>query len=123
MPVVFKSDDLAPGVAEEKRRSLFRDIYNDLYATPGVEFLDDRPFRLNFTFSQFGDVGVGKTDGTMHRLRGTALDISRTQTPWCCLTVNRSNTRLGYEAMEREVVIGPGDMTFLSSAQILNAGS
>jgi hypothetical protein len=43
--IVFNSGDFAPGVAEEKRRKLWIDLYSDIYGTPDVRFLENRPFQ------------------------------------------------------------------------------
>ena len=117
--IVFDSDSLPDGLSEEKRRAVWRDLYADLYATPDVHFLGDRPFRANFVFTSFGDVTVGQCDGTINRVKRTDRDAANDAAGMCYLAVNRSPTRLAYRSMQRDITLGDGDMTLITAGNAI----
>lgn len=119
--IVFNSDSLPTGLAEDKRRKLWRDLYADLYGTPDVHFLDDRPFHADFVFTAFGGVTVGQCQGTVNHVKRTARDAAADSQAMCYLAINRSNTRLHYEANRRDITLGDTDLTLISSENILQA--
>jgi hypothetical protein len=119
--IVFNSGDFAPGVAEEKRRKLWIDLYSDIYGTPDVRFLENRPFQVNFNFTNFGSVTVGQCDGTVNNVkRSASYDADGPDIYY--LIVNRSPTRIAYYSRYRpEVVLGAGEMTLASPADVREA--
>jgi AraC-like DNA-binding protein len=119
--IIFNSDGLPSGLAEEKRRKLWRDLYADLYGTPNVHFLDDRPFRANFVFTSFNSVTVGQCDGTINHVKRTAQETAADLQPMCYVAVNRSATRLSYQAQGGEITLGNNDLTLISSEEVLQA--
>lgn len=119
--IVFSADNLPAGLPEEKRRKLWVDLYSDLYSTPDVRFLDDRPLRVDFTFTVFGGVTVAQCDGTVNKVtRSVPYDAEGPDI--CYLIVNRSPTRLAYQSRHRpEIVLGNGEMTLVSPTDVREA--
>jgi hypothetical protein len=70
--IVFASDQLPAELDDQARFALWRDIYASLYGDALMTRLEDRPFSSRSEFTQVGDVGIVRCEGTFERYARTA---------------------------------------------------
>ena len=65
MPLVtFSSDSLPASLDDSARFKTWRDRYNEAHGLLEINRTEDQPFSLRFTFTPYGELGVGQFDGT-----------------------------------------------------------
>lgn len=112
MPLVtFSSDTLSAALDDEARFNAWRDRYMEAHGLLDICRSEHQPFSLRFSFTPYGDVGVGQFDGTIRHVARTAHHIAATSNDTLCLFLNRGRERVSFSHSGREGELDPAGIT------------
>lgn len=115
--IVFASDELPAALDDRARFALWRDIFTSAYCPLDVFRADDRPFSMRFEFTQLGEVGLGKLEGTVDRFRRTSQHVAASQNDGFVLGLNCGQSRLAVAHIGHESTLKPGMAVLLNNAE------
>jgi AraC-like DNA-binding protein len=114
--VVFASEQLPAELDDGARFSLWRDIYAALYGDAQISRLEDRPFSSRSEFTQIGDVGIVRCQGTFERYARTAQHAAKDERGDFLIGMLRSGTGMAVAQRQRERVLAPGELTLYTNS-------
>ena len=107
----FSSDSLSATLDDAARFAAWRDRYMEAHGLLDIVRADDQPFSLRFTFSPFGDLGVGQFDGTISTVARTAHHVAASPNDTLCLFLNRGRERVSFTHAGQEGELEPAGLT------------
>jgi len=112
MPLVtFSSDCLPASLDDSTRFKTWRDRYNEAHGLLEINRTEDQPFSLRFTFTPYGELGVGQFDGTVSNVTRTAHHVAAQSNDTLCLFLNRGQDRMNFSHSGREGELDPAELT------------
>ena len=114
--IVFASDELPAELDDHARFSLWRDIYTSLYGDAQITRLEDRPFSSRSEFTQIGDIGVIKCDGTFERYARTTRHAAADTRGDFLIGILRGRSRMIAAQRGREVALAPGELALYTNS-------
>src|SRR5690348_5398978 len=67
--IIFSSDDLPPGLDDDARFNLWRDVFTGTVGSMDTSRLPDRPFFARSELVEFGQIIMARYAGTMRDMR------------------------------------------------------
>jgi AraC-like DNA-binding protein len=112
MPLVtFSSDSLPAALDDAARFKAWRDRYMEAHGLLEICRTEDQPFSLRFTFTPYGELGVGQFDGTISDVARTAHHVAVQSNDTLCLFLNRGPERVSFSHSGRDGELDPAELT------------
>ncbi len=115
--LIFASDDLPPGLDDESRFRLWREIYSAQYGSLDLGRLPDQPFSARFECAQLGSIRFAQFDGTMSRIARTRRHIAADAVDDFFLGLNRGRSPIFSSQLQHETILDRGNAVLLSNAE------
>jgi AraC-like DNA-binding protein len=115
--VVFASGQLPDALDDRARFSLWHDQWVALYGSIDLARPEDVPFEVGFEFAPFGEVGVGRFQGTINRTARTSHDVKADGADNFCIGLNNGPAVISFEQGGRETLIGYGKGALLVNSE------
>jgi len=107
---IFSSEQLPPGLSEHARRSLWRDIYGEIYGPLEVVYAEQQPFHAHFAFNRFGSLGLADCVSTIERFNRTRRCVAASGSDSLQLAFNRGRSPMLLEQDGRQHWLPPGQI-------------
>jgi AraC-like DNA-binding protein len=117
-PIAVSSRELAPGLDDRVRFSLWQDLYTAQFGRLDLSRAEERPFSAQFEFEQFGPVAIGRFAGTITRVARTAQHIASDSRQDFCLVVNRGRSSVSALHRSRVTRLAPNAAILLSDSEV-----
>ena len=115
--VVFASEQLPSHLNDQAKFALWHDQWNALYGSVDLKRADDRPFTVNFEFVPIGAVGVGRLDGSLHRIKRSERDVACDDADNFCIALHNSGSDILSIQNGREATINRDTAVLLTNAE------
>ena len=115
--LIFASDDLPPGLDDESRFRLWREIYSAQYGSLDLARVPDKPFSARFECAQVGSIRFAQFEGTMGRIGRTRRHIAADSADDFFLGLNRGRSPIFSSQLNRETILDRGNAVLLSNAE------
>jgi AraC-like DNA-binding protein len=107
--ISFTSDHLPAHLDDGARLQRWRDQFEPLTCSVDYSRFEDRPFRAQFQWAQFGGAHVTRFGGTFKRIVRSRSAIARGPDDDFCLVINCGPARLRLSQLGRDTTIGAGE--------------
>jgi AraC-like DNA-binding protein len=114
---VFSSDQLPSVLDERRRRSLWRDVYSELYGPLEVRYAEGRPFSARLEFTGIGGLGLVGCTSTVERFVRTRRCVALAASDSFHLVINVGGAPMAARQIGRAASLEPGAMTLLTDAE------
>lgn len=112
MPLLtFSSDSLPASLDDATRFKAWRDRYMEMHGLLDIRCSSGQPVSARFTFSPYGEVGVGQFDGTIDYVARTPHHIAAGSNDTLCLFLNRGREHVKFTHSGREGEVNPAGLT------------
>jgi AraC-like DNA-binding protein len=112
--IVFSSEQFSPSLRERGRRTLWREIYEELYGPLDVDYAEDRPFSARLEFMSLDDLGFTRCVSTVERFRRTRHCVAAAGSDAFHLAVNRGRASMLVRQAGREATVAAGELALLT---------
>ncbi|MBN1238867.1 MAG: AraC family transcriptional regulator [Gammaproteobacteria bacterium] len=113
--IVFSSDALPKQLGERRRRTLWRDVYTDLYGPLEMTFAED-PFSVRLEVARFGAAELAAVNATIERYIRTPRCVAAARSDHLALAVNAGVGPMHVRQLGRDCAIAPGGAALVCNA-------
>jgi AraC-like DNA-binding protein len=106
--ISYASDHLPAHLDDRARLRHWNEQFEPLTCSVDYLLFEDRPFRAQFQWAQFGGAHVTRFAGPFERISRSRSAIARGPDDDFCLVINRGPARLRLSQLGRDIAIGAG---------------
>ncbi len=115
--IVFSSGQLPATLSDHRRRTLWRDVYSELYGPLDVRYAEERPFSARLECTPLGSLGLVRCRSTVERFVRTRRCVAVAGSDSFHLLLNAGSAPMAVRQMNREAWIEPGAAALLTDPE------